>query len=360
MSSEIGSGIYNVTSLNEDLVRKQRERKMNFEYWGKTPREARRVAVNKRKGLHDKRMSLKDAVERYVRDGINIGIGGFVNTRIPAAIVHQIVKRGAKELTLSFQSNSICAEWLAGAMIVNPDHVSIKRVELAWWGYEVIGIAPLLRYLTSNGMIELDDYTNYGMSARFKAAAMGLSFIPTRDHGGSDMELVNRGTMIRCPFTGENTYLVPACYPDLGIVHVNASDKYGNSRIFGSLCTCPEIAMASVDTIVTAETIIPTESIRNYPNLTEIPYPVVDAVCEQPLGGYPGAVYGHYWFDVEHFQEFRRLGESFRITGKKDKLKEYYDTYFFSCETFDDFIAKIPYKKIKELRQMDGNQPIIL
>ncbi len=57
-------------------------------------------------------------------------------------------------------------------MILEPDHVSIKRVELAWWGYEVIGIAPLLRFLTTNEMIEIDDYTNYGMSARFKAASM--------------------------------------------------------------------------------------------------------------------------------------------------------------------------------------------
>lgn len=360
MSSDIGSGIYEVTSLKEDIVNRQRERKLNFRFWGPSPGEARKAAVSKRKGLHDKRMALKDAVNRYVRDGMSIGIGGFVNTRIPAAIVHQIVKKGARDLTLSFQSNSMCAEWLAGAMIVNPDHLSIKRVELAWWGYEVIGIAPLLRYLNANGMIELDDYTNYGMSARFKAAAMGLSFIPTRDHGGSDMELVNRGTMIKCPFTGENTYLVPACYPDLGIVHVSASDMYGNSRIFGSLCTCPEIAMASVDTIVTAETIIPTESIREYPNLTEIPYPVVDAVCEQPFGGYPGAVYGNYWFDVDHFLKFRSICDNFRKTGNKDELKKYYDTYFFSCDTFDDFIAKIPKEKIAELRKMDGGQPIIL
>jgi len=62
----------------------------------------------------------------------------------------------------------------------------------------------------------MDDYTNYGMSARFKAAAMGIEFIPVRDHGGSSMELTNRGKMIKSPFSGKHTYLVPACYPDLG------------------------------------------------------------------------------------------------------------------------------------------------
>jgi glutaconate CoA-transferase subunit A len=235
MKNNACSDIRKVTSLNPEEIEK-RER-TPFTFWGPTPREARQKAVEKKKGLHDKRTSLKQAVSAHLKDGINIGIGGFVNTRVPVAIIHEIIRQGAKDLTLSFQSNSICCELLAGAMILNPDHLSIRRIELAWYGYEVIGIAPLFRYLTSNGMVELDDYTNYGMSARFKAGAMGVPFLPTRDHGGSDMELVNRGKMVECPFTGDNVYLVPACHPDLGIVHVQAADMYGNSRIFGALCT---------------------------------------------------------------------------------------------------------------------------
>jgi glutaconate CoA-transferase subunit A len=171
-------------------------------------------------------------------------------------------------------------------MLLFPDHLSIKRVELAWRGYEVIGLAPLLRHLASTGRVKLDDYTNYGMSARFKAAAMGLEFLPVRDHGGSDMELVNRGKMIASPFSGKNTYLVPACYPHVGIVHVTAADKFGNCRIFGPLCSCPEIALAACHSIVTAEKIIPNASTRTYPNLTEIPHTAVDAITEQPFGAY--------------------------------------------------------------------------
>ena len=34
-----------------------------------------------------------------------------------------------------------------------------------------------------------------------------------RDHGGSDMELVNRGKMIECPFTGKNVYLLRLAIP---------------------------------------------------------------------------------------------------------------------------------------------------
>jgi len=173
------------------------------------------------------------------------------------AIVHEIIRKGAKDLTLSFQSSSICAELLAGAMLLYPDHLSIRRVEMAWWGYEVIGIAPLLRHLASDSMTQFDDYTNYGMSARFKAAAMGLEFIPVRDHGGSDMERVNRGKMVESPFTGKNTY-------------------------------------------------------------------------------------------------------EFRKSGNQDLLKKYYEEYIFGCETFGDFLNKIPQETFEKIKQLDGGQPIIL
>jgi len=361
MLTGINSKITEITQVDSDILDRQRARKENFEHWGATPEQARKAAVGKVKGLIDKRMTIGEAVGKYVKDGMNIGIGGFVNTRVPTAIIWNIVKKGARDLTLSFQSNSICCEWLAGAMIVDPGHLSVRRAELAWWGYEIIGIAPLLRHLAANGMIELDDYTNYGMSARFRAGAMGVPFLPVRDHGGSDMELVNRGVMMKCPFSGENTYLVPACHPDVGIVHVNAADMYGNARIFGALCRCPEIAMASVHTILSTEVVIDNMAIRKYPNLTEIPYPVVDAVCEQPFGAYPGAVYGDYWFDMEHFLMFRGICDNFRKTGNRDGLRKYYDDYFFSCDTWDDFITKIvPHKKLIQLMKMDGGQPVIL
>jgi len=357
MKEKVQSPICKVSSLDDTQIRDGND---GFSWWGLSPEEARKVMVHKPKGLIDKRTTIKEAVDKHIKDGINLAIGGFVNTRPPVALVHEIIRKGAKNLSLSFQSNSICPELLAGAMIVAPDHLSIKRVELAWWGYEVIGIAPLFRYLNANSMIELDDYTNYGMSARFKAAAMGIEFLPVRDHGGADMELVNRGKMIQSPFSGKNTFLVPACYPDVGILNVTAADMFGNCRIFGAHCTCPEIAMAAGHTIVTTEQLIPNENIRTFPNLTEIPYTAVDAIIEQRFASYPGACYGNYWFDMEHILMFRNASEEFRKNGNKDPLKKYYDDFIFGCETYDDFLAKLPYKTLKKIREMDGGQPIIL
>lgn len=352
MEPESSSLIKNASKL------KYKERA--FEWWGPSPDEARKKFVSKPKDLRNKRTTLKDAVSNLIKDGQNLGLGGFVNIRIPTAIVHEIIRQGAKNLTLSFQSQSVAVELLAGAMILDDSRVSIKRMELAYESYENVGLPPLFRYLVQNGMIELDDYTNYGMAARFKAAAMGIPCLPTRDHGGTDMELVNRGTMVKCPFTGRNLNLVPACHPDVGLIHVQGADKYGNCRIFGPLLTCSEIAMASTHTIITTEKILPEESIRNYPNLTEIPFLAVDAVILQPYGAYPGLTYGFYWFGREHNIMFRNISEEFRKTGKKDKLREYYDKYIFDCETFDDFLSKISYKELKKARELDSDRPVIL
>ena len=57
---------------------------------------------------------------------------------------------------------------------------------------------------------------------------------------------------------------------------------------------------------------------------------------------------------------FRSASDDFRKSGNKDPLKKYYDEYIFGCETYDDFLAKIPYKTLKKIRDMDGGQPVIL
>ncbi len=103
-------------------------------FWtGLSPDEAREALVNKDKSQKDKRMTLKEAVSRFVKDGDNVGIGGFVDVRQPIAICHEMIRKGFKDLTLSFQSAGMAPEYFAGAMMLNPDKFSIKRIELAYW-----------------------------------------------------------------------------------------------------------------------------------------------------------------------------------------------------------------------------------
>jgi glutaconate CoA-transferase subunit A len=316
-------------------------------FWtGLSPDEAREALVNKDKSKKDKRMTLKEAVSKFVKNGDNVGIGGFVNLRQPVAICHEMVRQGFKDLTLTWQSAGMAPEILAGAMIARPDHCSIKRIELAYWGHEAFGLSPAWRYLAERGLIEFEDWSNYNMSARFKAGAMGLPFLPTRGPLGGDIKNTSRTKIIDCPFTGRPIALVPACHPNVAIIHVQAADMYGNCIIRGTDATCPEIAMAASHCIVTCEQLLSHELIVSNPKDILIPFPAVDAVVQVPYGGYPGACRRHYYFNGDHIREFLGHISPMVKGGSADGLKAWYDEYIFGVETFEDYINKFPVKKL--------------
>lgn len=323
-------------------------------YWtGLSADEARKFTAGKDKSKKDKRTTLQEAVKKYVKDGDNMGIAGFVNGRQPIAIAHEIIRQGRKNLTLSFQSGGLSIEYLAGAMALDESHLNIKRMEFAYWAHEAFGISPLFRYLAENGKIELEDWSNYNMSARFKAGSMGLPFIPCRSPMGSDMIKRNRAKVIECPFTHRPIMLLPAAHPNVAIIHVQEADIYGNCRIQGPLFTCPEIAMASAYTIITCERLIDHDEMVRFPNRISIPFFAVDAVAEVPFGSYPGNCHGVHYFDEKHIPEFRAACEKFR-KGDAAALKEYYDTYIFGAEDTAGFIDRIPFSQIQHTQIIES------
>lgn len=237
---------------------------------------------------------------------------GFVNGRQPVATVHEILRQGRSDLTLSFQSSGLAVEYLAGGMALGEEKNSLKRLELAYWAHEAFGISPMFRYLAEGGKVEIEDWSNYNMSARFKAGSMGLPFIPTRSPLGSDVPKANRSKVMECPFTGTPVMLLPAAHPNVAVLHVQEADEFGNCRIQGPLYTCPEIALVTAHIIVTAERIIEHQDMVKYSNRVSIPFFAVDAVCEVPFGGYLGNVHGCYYFDEQHIINFRNCCEEFR------------------------------------------------
>lgn len=324
-------------------------------FWtGLSPDEARELLVNKDKSMRDKRMTLKEAVSKFVKSGDNVGIGGFVNVRQPIAICHEVIRQGFKDLTLSFQSAGLGPELLAAAMILNPDKFSIKRVELAYWGHEAFGLSAAWRYLAERGMLEIEDWSNYNMSARFKAGAMGLPFIPSRGPLGGNIKDTSRTQIIDCPFTGRPIGLLPACHPNVALIHVQAADKFGNCIIRGTDATCAEIAMASAHTIVTCEQLVSNEVLTTNPKDIMIPFAAVDAVIEVPYGAYPGACRRHYWFDGDHTRNFLARIAPMCKGGAPDALQAYYDEYIYGVENFGEFLQKIGVNQLLAMKAAEA------
>ena len=80
---------------------------------------------------------------------------------------------------------------------------------------------------------------------RFKAAAMGVPFLPARTMLGTDTFARSAARVIECPFTGIRLAAIPALYPDVAAIHVHEADRYGNCRLRGTTVADLELARAS-------------------------------------------------------------------------------------------------------------------
>jgi glutaconate CoA-transferase subunit A len=215
-------------------------------------------------------------------------------------------------------------------------------------GLEARGLSPNARKYMESGAVEVTEWSNYSLATRFKAAAMGVSFLPIRVTLGTDTYKYGAGKPITCPFTGGKYAAVPALYPDVAAIHVHAADKYGNCWISGITISDLDIARASKKLIITAERIISNRDIRRDPERTLIPYYLVDAVCEVPYGSYPGNMPYEYFSDEDHLQEWMRVEKD------PSAFKEFLDKNIYNCETHFDYLrVNGGMEKMWKLRQKE-------
>jgi len=197
----------------------------------------------------------------------------------------------------------------------------------------------------------LTEWDNASMAWRHKAAGMGLPFIPVRNMMGADGFKYSGAVKVRCPFTKEEVVLVPAFYTDAAIIHVHESDVYGNARLTSGARTEDWGKVRGAKRVIlSTERIVDTEEFRKQPDRTFVPYFYVDAVVEAKYGSHPGNMPGMYYVDLEHFSEYRKACED--MTGQA--LRQYYDKYIFSVDSFEEYLEKIGGKtKLKYLEDLE-------
>ncbi len=304
--------------------------------------EMREYFRKKDKSLKSKLTTVSDAVKNLISDGEYIAIGGFGGVRIPTAILHEIVRQRKKNLGLSGHTATHDFQILVAGECIN-------RCDIAYIiGLEARGLSPNARKAVETGKIKVVEWTNAALAWRYKAAAMGVPFLPARNMMGTDVFKYSAAKEIECPYTGKKLVAYPALHPDVGIIHVHRADIYGNSQIDGIQIADYEMARAAKKLIITTEQIIPTEAIRNDPTRTIIPYYLVDAVIEVPFGSYPGNMPYLYYSDEEHLKEW--------LEAEKDpqKFKEFLDRNIYNVKDFFEYIEiNGGLKKLHKLMQIE-------
>ncbi len=289
--------------------------------------EARRFFAGKSRDMTDKRMEVSEAVSRFVHDGDYFASGGFGMIRISTAVLHEIVRQRKQNLGFAGHTTTHDFEILCAGR-------SFNRCDVAYIvGLEVRGLSPQARRYMESGQVEVTEWTNATLGWRYKAAAMGLPYLPARSILGTDTFKYSAAKVVECPFTGEKLAAVPALFPDVSVIHVHRADKYGNAQIDGISVADWDLARASKHLIITAERIVDTDDIRRAPELTQIPYWLVDAVCHVPYGCYPGNMPYEYYFDDDHLTEW--------FAAEKDdvSLETFLNKYIYRTKDFTEYLA---------------------
>ena len=288
------------------------------------PDEARKwMRDNKKRALIDRRMSIGEAVKRFTKDGDYFAMGGFGHIRVSMNAIYEMIRQGRRNLIMAGKTSVHDVDILIGGGVVD-------RIECAYaHGHELRGLSPCGRRATESGRVKIvGELSNAAFQWRFRAAALGLPWYPTRVMMGTDTFRYSSAKTVEDPFTGSPITLLPACYPDFAFIHVNRCDKYGNCQIDGTTIEDVELARAAKRLIITTEEVVGDDVITLEPGRTVIPHFIVDAVVESPHGSHPGNMPGLYYSDEFHMAELLRLSRS------EEGVNEYMDKYVYGVEDF--------------------------
>jgi len=306
----------------------------------------------------NKVIPLKQAIETYVKNGAHISIGGFTINRNPMAAVYEIIRQNIHDLHLYAHSNGTGLDELIGAGCVS-------KLEIAYGGNGKA--APTcIRFAKAiqNNDILFEDYSNYMMSLRFMAGAMGVPFLPTLSGLGSDIltkwgfsramrkadpKMVDEKLVVMDnPFgnwtNASKVVLVPAINPDITLIHVQKADAMGTCSIQGLSFADIEQVKASKHVIVTCENLVAKEELRQNPDLNQIPFIHVSAVCHVPMGAYPSAVFGCYDYDSQYLRNFATAAKD------PDKFKAYQDKYIYGVKDHEEFLTVVGQERMDAIK----------
>ena len=259
-----------------------------------------------------KLVSVSEALD-LVRDGDEITISGMTFFRNPMMFIAAMLRAGKKDLSFVDREPGFGLDVLVA-------WGSLRRVRAAMATFEHYGLAPSVRRAAESRQIEYLEDTCGAIIAGLRAGAQGVGFMPVRGVAGSDLVAVHEaaGTwrLIKDPFTGEEIVAVKAITPDVAIIHVHASDEYGNAVIMGPRYEDELKIRAAKKVILTAERIVSDEELRKLTrqcgaNLSATTLHTT-VVVHAPEGAWPTGVYGLYQPDYKAIEEYYNVAKAGR------------------------------------------------
>ena len=292
----------------------------------------------------DKLRLLHDAIALDVEDGMSLAIGCGLESLIPFAASHEIMRQKRQDLTLICPISDMQFDQLIGAGCV-------KKIIASWVGNVAAGLGHNYRRAAESGIphsIDIEEHSNFTIGQGLQAAAMGLPFLPTRTVQGSEFRTSDQFQSIRCPFTDEELVAVRAIRPDVTILHVQRADAQGNAHVWGNFGVMREAALAAKKVILTCEEVVDHEVILSDPNRTVIPGFVVSSVVHEPFGSFPSPTQGYVRRDDDFYFEYHKA------TRTRDGFEQWLKKWVFGVEDHRDFLNLLGKERVKNLKAEGG------
>lgn len=270
-------------------------------------------------------VSLKEAIQQFVKDGDIIALEGFTHL-IPFAAGHEIIRQKRRNLTLVRMTPDVIYDQLIGAGCAS-------KLVFSWGGNPGVGSLHRFRDAVEEGWPEplaLEEHSHAGMVTGYAAGASHLPFGVLRGYLGTDLPKHNPNVrFIDCPFTGERLAAVPGIRPDVAIVHAQKADGRGNVLMWGVVGVQKEAVLAAKRSIVTVEEIV--DRLDAPPNAVVLPSWVVSAVSEVKGGAFPSYAQGYYSRNNAFYKYWDR------IAADRDVFKSWMERHVLGTKDFAEF-----------------------
>jgi glutaconate CoA-transferase subunit A len=276
-------------------------------------------------------LSVSEAVERYVPDGVGLlSVGGMHLHNNPMALVREVVRQGRTiRRLLTSPCGALNADLLVGAGLV-------QEIATSYVGFEHLGLAPCFRRAAESGSIRILECDEAYITHGLYAGAGGLPFIALpAGLEASDVPKVNQESyaMTTDPFSGRQVLVGAPLRPDVALIHASMADERGNAVFGGAPFVDRLMVQAAKTVLLQVERVVSTDEIARHPVGTTIPGFMVHGVVEAAGGCHPTASHGAYDLDEEQIRLYLSMA------GKVEGVRQYLGQYVTGC-TEEEYLEK--------------------
>src|SRR3954449_6520107 len=238
-----------------------------------------------------------DELAELVPGGVRLGIGGVHLSRLPIALIKQVLATGKKDFVFTSWGGGLPLELFLQAN-------AVRKLIFCFSSLDIFGLAPKFRDALENNKIEVEEWTALAMAQALHAAHFNLPELPFQIPVGSD--LMKTGTFWQqssSVFSGEPLGQARRLDIDVLLLHAQRADRSGNIEIQGARGFDLSLLGAARKVLVTVEDVVDAGSL-GASRAFILPKEFVTAVAKVPWGAYPTSCLPYYSTDYQELLRY--------------------------------------------------------